>query len=83
MALGDGPLIVQSDKTVLLEVAHPDAPKARAALAPFAELERAPEHIHTYRITPLALWNARAAGFDAEQAAVSYTHLTLPTILLV
>lgn len=68
MALGDGPLIVQSDKTVLLEVAHPDAPKARAALAPFAELERAPEHIHTYRITPLALWNARAAGFDAEQA---------------
>ena len=58
MTLNDGPLIVQSDKTVLLEVAHPDAPKARAALAPFAELERAPEHIHTYRITPLALWNA-------------------------
>ncbi|WP_277100183.1 helicase-associated domain-containing protein, partial [Corynebacterium riegelii] len=59
MALGDGPLIVQSDKTVLLEVAHPNAAKARAALAPFAELERAPEHVHTYRITPLALWNAR------------------------
>ena len=62
-----GPLIVQSDKTVLLEVDHPQAAQARAALAPFAELERAPEHIHTYRITPLALWNARAAGHDAEQ----------------
>lgn len=68
MPLGDGPLIVQSDKTVLLDVSHPEAGAARAALAPYAELERAPEHIHTYRITPLALWNARAAGFDAEQA---------------
>lgn len=67
MAFGDGPLIVQSDKTVLLETAHADADAARAALAPFAELERAPEHVHTYRITPLALWNARAAGHDAEQ----------------
>ena len=63
----DGPLIVQSDKTVLLEVDHELAGAARAAIAPFAELERAPEHIHTYRITPLALWNARAAGHDAEQ----------------
>ena len=63
----DGPLIVQSDKTVLLEVDHEQAGAARAAIAPFAELERAPEHIHTYRITPLALWNARAAGHDAEQ----------------
>lgn len=67
--LADGPLIVQSDKTVLLEVDHPQAREARAALAPFAELERAPEHIHTYRVTPLALWNARAAGHDAEQEA--------------
>ena len=65
--MSDGPLIVQSDKTVLLEVDHPLSSQARAALAPFAELERAPEHIHTYRITPLALWNARAAGHDAEQ----------------
>lgn len=63
-----GPLIVQSDQTVLLEVDHPLADAARAAIAPFAELERAPEHVHTYRITPLALWNARAAGHDAEQA---------------
>jgi len=56
----DGPLIVQSDRTVLLEVAHPLAEDARHDLAVFAELERAPEHIHTYRITRLGLWNARA-----------------------
>ena len=65
--MADGPLIVQTDKTLLLEVDHPDAPAARVAVAPFAELERAPEHVHTYRVTPLALWNARAAGHDAEQ----------------
>src|ERR687887_208328 len=65
--MADGPLIVQSDKTLLLEVDHPAAVEARAAIAPFAELERAPEHVHTYRVTPLALWNARAAGHDAEQ----------------
>lgn len=64
--MADGPLIVQSDRTVLLEVAHPDAETARHELAIFAELERAPEHIHTYRITRLGLWNARAAGHQAE-----------------
>jgi len=64
--MSDGPLIVQSDRTVLLEVAHPDAETARHELAIFAELERAPEHIHTYRITRLGLWNARAAGHDAQ-----------------
>ena len=86
MALGDGPLIVQSDKTVLLDVAHPQAGEARAALAPFAELERAPEHVHTYRITPLALWNARAAGFDAEQAVdvlERYSRFPVPQALLI
>lgn len=62
-----GPLIVQSDHTVLLEVAHPDADEARHAIAVFAELERAPEHIHTYRVTKLGLWNARAAGHTAEE----------------
>ena len=62
-----GPLIVQSDHTVLLEVAHPAAEDARHALAVFAELERAPEHIHTYRVTRLGLWNARAAGHTAEE----------------
>ena len=61
-----GPLIVQSDKTALLEVDHHDAVDARHDLAVFAELERAPEHIHTYRITKLGLWNARAAGHDAD-----------------
>ena len=65
-AAPDGPLIVQSDRTVLLEVAHPLAEDARHDLAVFAELERAPEHIHTYRITRLGLWNARAAGHDAS-----------------
>ena len=50
--MNDGPLIVQSDKTLLLEVDHPNAEAARRAIAPFAELERAPEHVHTYRITP-------------------------------
>src|SRR5690625_4304457 len=62
-----GPLIIQSDHTVLLEVAHPQADDARHELAVFAELERAPEHIHTYRITRLGLWNARAAGHTADE----------------
>src|SRR4029453_9513387 len=82
----DGPLIVQSDKTVLLEVDHELAGAARAAIAPFAELERAPEHVHTYRITPLALWNARAAGHDAEQvvdALVACSRPAVPQPLLV
>ncbi|WP_130841019.1 DNA repair helicase XPB [Corynebacterium neomassiliense] len=86
MPLGDGPLIVQSDKTVLLEIDHPAAAEARNALAPFAELERAPEHVHTYRITPLALWNARAAGHDAEQVVhvlETYSRFPVPQPLLI
>ncbi|MDQ2584446.1 DNA repair helicase XPB [Saccharothrix yanglingensis] len=82
----DGPLIVQSDKTLLLEVDHPLSDDARTAIAPFAELERAPEHVHTYRVTPLALWNARAAGHDAEQvvdALVRYSRYPVPQALLV
>jgi len=82
----DGPLIVQSDKTLLLEVDHADAQEARMSIAPFAELERAPEHIHTYRVTPLALWNARAAGHDAEQvvdALVRFSRYAVPQPLLV
>ncbi len=84
--MADGPLIVQSDKTLLLEVDHPTAAEARAAIAPFAELERAPEHVHTYRVTPLALWNARAAGHDAEQvvdALVRFSRYAVPQPLLV
>ena len=82
----DGPLIVQSDKTLLLEIDHAQAADARQAIAPFAELERAPEHVHTYRITPLALWNARAAGHDAEQvvdALVRFSRYAVPQPLLV
>ena len=60
------PLIVQGDRTVLLEVDNPLHAEARDALAPFAELEKSPEHIHTYRLTPLSLWNAAAAGMSAE-----------------
>lgn len=82
----DGPLIVQSDKTLLLEVDHPKAEDARRAIAPFAELERAPEHIHTYRLTPLGLWNARAAGHDAEQVVdtlLEFSRYPVPHALLV
>ena len=84
--MNDGPLIVQSDKTLLLEVDHPAAAEARKAIAPFAELERSPEHIHTYRLTPLGLWNARAAGHDAEQvvdALLSWSRYAVPHALLV
>ncbi len=60
------PLIVQGDRSVLVEVDNPRYAEARDALAPFAELEKSPEHIHTYRITPLSLWNAAAAGLTAD-----------------
>jgi DNA excision repair protein ERCC-3 len=82
----EGPLIVQSDKTLLLEVDHPDAPACRMAIAPFAELERSPEHMHTYRLTPLGLWNARAAGHDAEgvvDALLRFSRFPVPHALLV
>ena len=84
--MNDGPLIVQSDKTLLLEIDHPAAAECRRAIAPFAELERSPEHIHTYRLTPLGLWNARAAGHDAEQVVdtlLSYSRYAVPHALLV
>ncbi|MFC8454482.1 DNA repair helicase XPB [Kitasatospora sp. NPDC057223] len=84
--MNDGPLIVQSDKTLLLEIDHPKAADCRRVIAPFAELERAPEHVHTYRVTPLGLWNARAAGHDAEQvvdALVKYSRYPVPHALLV
>ncbi|MDR2659089.1 MAG: DEAD/DEAH box helicase [Spirochaetaceae bacterium] len=60
------PLIVQSDSTVLLDIHSPLADDARAAIMPFAELEKSPEHIHTYRISPLSLWNAAGAGYTSE-----------------
>jgi DNA excision repair protein ERCC-3 len=82
----DGPLIVQSDKTLLLEVDHALADECRRAIAPFAELERSPEHVHTYRLTPLGLWNARAAGHDAEQVVdvlLRFSRYAVPHALLV
>jgi DNA excision repair protein ERCC-3 len=84
--LSGGPLIVQSDKTLLLEVDHPDAHACRMAIAPFAELERSPEHVHTYRLTPLGLWNARAAGHDAEgvvDGLLRFSRYPVPHALLV
>lgn len=69
------PLIVQSDLTVMLELASPRAADARAALQRFSELEKAPEHIHTYRITPLSLWNAAVAGMSAGEVASTLNDL--------
>ncbi|MCE1229488.1 MAG: DEAD/DEAH box helicase [Firmicutes bacterium] len=63
----DNPLIVQSDRTLLLEVAHPAFEQVRDELARFAELVKSPEHIHTYRITPLSLWNASASGVTCDE----------------
>ncbi|MCL5959157.1 MAG: DEAD/DEAH box helicase [Chloroflexi bacterium] len=75
------PIIVQSDKSVLLEVNNPRYEEARDALSRFAELEKSPEHIHTYRITPLSLWNAAASGLTAEAVVdtlVNYGKYDLP-----
>ena len=63
----ENPLIVQNDHTLLLEVHHARYEQARAAIGRFAELEKSPEHIHTYRLTPLSLWNAVASGITSEQ----------------
>jgi DNA excision repair protein ERCC-3 len=74
-------MIVQSDRTILLEVDHPLYAEARDALAQFAELEKSPEHIHTYRLTPLSLWNAAASGLDAARVLAlldQFTKYDLP-----
>jgi DNA excision repair protein ERCC-3 len=84
--VSEGPLIVQSDKTLLLDIDHPMSTECRRAIAPFAELERSPEHIHTYRLTNLGLWNARAAGHDAElviDTLIKYSRYAVPHSLLV
>ncbi|MCL1813202.1 MAG: DEAD/DEAH box helicase [Treponema sp.] len=75
------PLIVQSDRTLLLDVHASGAEDARAAILPFAELEKSPEHIHTYRITPLSLWNAASAGLspdDVITALNTYSRYEVP-----
>jgi DNA excision repair protein ERCC-3 len=79
------PLIVQGDRTVLVEVDNPKYAEARDALAPFAELEKSPEHIHTYRLTDLSLWNAAAAGLTADDMIVvlqKYSKFPVPMNLL-
>lgn len=84
--MSDGPLIVQSDKTLLLDIDHILSDECRRAIAAFAELEKSPEHIHTYRLTPLGLWNARASGHDAEQVIdvlLKYSRYAVPHSLLV
>jgi DNA excision repair protein ERCC-3 len=78
------PFIVQSDRSILVEVDNPKYAEARDALAPFAELEKSPEHIHTYRVSNLSLWNAAAAGFTAEQmigVLRRYTKFPIPANL--
>src|SRR5882724_9701309 len=79
------PLIVQGDRTILVEVDNPKYAEARDALAPFAELEKSPEHIHTYRLSDLSLWNAAAAGLSADDMIVvlqKYSKFPLPMNLL-
>ncbi|GHV86118.1 helicase [Spirochaetia bacterium] len=81
MDSAEKPLIVQSDRTLLLDVHAPGAEDARAAILPFAELEKSPEHIHTYRITPLSLWNAASAGLkpqDVVTALATYSRYEVP-----
>jgi DNA excision repair protein ERCC-3 len=79
------PLIVQSDRTLLLDVHAAAAGEARAAILPFAELEKSPEHIHTYRITPLSLWNAASVGLspaDIMNAIRTYSRYAIPSGIL-
>ncbi|HEY2909776.1 MAG TPA: helicase-associated domain-containing protein, partial [Gemmataceae bacterium] len=78
------PFIVQSDRSILVEVDNPKYAEARDALAPFAELEKSPEHIHTYRISNLSLWNAAAAGITADEMVAvleKYTKFPIPANL--
>ncbi|MBN2039010.1 MAG: DEAD/DEAH box helicase [Spirochaetes bacterium] len=75
------PLIIQSDNTILLEVDNPDFEDARDSISPFAELEKSPEHIHTYRISPLSLWNAAASGLEVKtiiDVLAGYTRYDIP-----
>ena len=61
------PLLVQSDRTILLDLSSNDAENARLDIIPFAELVKSPEHMHTYTLSPLSLWNAISAGLSAEE----------------
>ena len=82
----ENPLIVQGDRTLLLDVHAPLAEECRNALIPFAELEKSPEHLHTYRLSPLSLWNAASVGFTADDAAnvlEKYSRYDVPQSVLV
>jgi len=79
------PAIVQSDNTILLEVENPDFEEARDAISPFAELEKSPEHVHTYRITPLSLWNAASSGLSVDDIArslVRFSRYAIPETVI-
>src|SRR5437660_5848813 len=79
------PFIVQGDRSILVEVDNPRYAEARDALAPFAELEKSPEHIHTYRLSALSLWNAAAAGVSADamvEVLRRYSKFPLPANLV-
>lgn len=80
------PLIVQGDRSILLDVHADDKKEARFALIPFAELEKSPEHLHTYRLTNLSLWNAASAGVkskDIIELLKSYSRFAFPASLSV
>lgn len=82
----DKPLIVQSDRTLLLDVHQALSKRCAAELIPFAELEKSPEHLHTYRLTPLSLWNAASAGFKARDAVATlkkYSRYDVPQSVVV
>ena len=79
------PLIIQSDSSVLLEVNNPDFENARDSISPFAELQKSPEHIHTYRISPLSLWNAAATGLktqDIVSRLKEYSRYEIPEVVI-
>ena len=83
--IGARPLVVQSDGTILLEVESPGYSRARDLLSGFAQLERSPEYVHTYRLTPLSLWNAAAVGLGYDEIATGLAGLSrypVPTLVL-
>jgi DNA excision repair protein ERCC-3 len=86
MSMQDKPIIVQSDGSILLEVQSPEYENARDAILPFAELTKSPEYIHTYRITPLSIWNAAALGIsfdDVSKSLSAYSRYEIPAGVLV
>ncbi|MBI2910712.1 MAG: helicase-associated domain-containing protein, partial [Chloroflexi bacterium] len=79
------PLIVQADRSLLLEVDNPQFAECRDRLAAFAELRKSPEHIHSYAVTPLSLWNASAAGATVDgviETLTAFSKYEVPANLL-